>query len=194
MRPWGNGCPHRNEPAQGALRRPALRPRLVQGRTWRSGRARGAERCGEDDPPTHARRRDRHRRRVARHDQRPPLDRALTLREYILTGAADLVATENELGGLEQAMAGGAHDATTLDAYARAQARLEHAGGYLWRNRADQALRGLGFLDADLGRRLSTFSGGELTRASLARTLAGDPDLLLLDEPTNHLDITSLEW
>ena len=132
--------------------------------------------------------------RVALHDQRPPLDRALTLREYILTGAADLVATENELGGLEQAMAGGAHDATTLDAYARAQARLEHAGGYLWRNRADQALRGLGFLDADLGRRLSTFSGGELTRASLARTLAGDPDLLLLDEPTNHLDITSLEW
>ena len=41
---------------------------------------------------------------------------------------------------------------------------------------------------------LSTFSGGELTRASLARTLAGDPDLLLLDEPTNHLDIESLEW
>ncbi len=55
-------------------------------------------------------------------------------------------------------------------------------------------VRGLGFHDADLDRRLDTFSGGELTRASLARTLAGDPDLLLLDEPTNHLDIESLEW
>ena len=48
--------------------------------------------------------------------------------------------------------------------------------------------------DADLDRPLSTFSGGELTRASLARALAGDPDVLLLDEPTNHLDVESLEW
>src|ERR1051325_5323127 len=55
-------------------------------------------------------------------------------------------------------------------------------------------VRGLGFHENDLERELSTFSGGELTRASLARTLAGDPDLLLLDEPTNHLDIESLEW
>src|SRR5207248_7832676 len=43
-------------------------------------------------------------------------------------------------------------------------------------------------------RSLETFSGGELTRASLARALTGDPDLLLLDEPTNHLDVASLEW
>src|SRR5918999_3439526 len=132
--------------------------------------------------------------RVALHDQRPPLDRGLTLREYVLSGARDLIATEEELRALEQAMASGAHDAATLRRYGEAQARLEHAGGYAWRDRTSAVIRGLGFADDDLDRRLTTFSGGELTRASLARALGGDPDLLLLDEPTNHLDVESLEW
>jgi ATP-binding cassette subfamily F protein 3 len=133
--------------------------------------------------------------KVALHDQRPPRDRDLSLREYILSGAPELIATERELAALEQAMAQGAHDDGTLGRYAEAQARLEHAGGYDWRDRALATLHGLGFRDdAALDRSLRTFSGGELTRASLGRALAGDPDLLLLDEPTNHLDISSLEW
>jgi ATP-binding cassette subfamily F protein 3 len=132
--------------------------------------------------------------RIALHDQRPPLDRGLTLREYALSGAADLIALEDDLRGLEAAMADGSHDPATLRRYADAQARLEHAGGWDWRERAASGLRGLGFRDEDFDRPLQTFSGGELTRASLGRALAGDPDLLLLDEPTNHLDVRSLEW
>jgi ATP-binding cassette, subfamily F, member 3 len=132
--------------------------------------------------------------RIALHDQRPPLERSLSLRDYVLSGAKDLVQLEVELRRLEQLMAAGDHDPATIRRYGEAQARLEHAGGYDWRERATAVLRGLGFRDEHLDRQLSTFSGGELTRASLGRALGGDPDLLLLDEPTNHLDVESLEW
>jgi ATP-binding cassette, subfamily F, member 3 len=132
--------------------------------------------------------------RVALHDQRPPLEYDITLREYAFSGARDLLDLEAELRTLEEAMAKGAHDEPTLRRYATAQARLEHAGGWAWRDRAVASVRGLGFADEDLDRPLGSFSGGELTRASLARALTGSPDLLLLDEPTNHLDVQNLEW
>jgi ATP-binding cassette subfamily F protein 3 len=133
--------------------------------------------------------------KVALHDQRPPRERSISLREYILSGATELVELEQELAALEQRMADGDYEEATLSRYSTAQARLETAGGYDWRDRALDTLRGLGFREqADLDRSLDTFSGGELTRASLGRALAGRPDLLLLDEPTNHLDIESLEW
>ncbi len=131
--------------------------------------------------------------RLALHDQRPPRHQDVILRDYALSGSAGLAA-EQELRALEEAMAGGDHGQATLQRYAEAQARLDHAGGYGWRERVSSTLRGLGFADRDLERPLSTFSGGELTRASLVRALAGDPDILLLDEPTNHLDTDSLEW
>src|SRR3954452_25616626 len=90
--------------------------------------------------------------RVALHDQRPPLEQELTLREDVLAGGRDRVALEEELRRLEQTMAEGDHAQATLNRYAEAQARLEHAGGYGWRDRAASVVRGLGFAEGDLDR------------------------------------------
>jgi ATP-binding cassette, subfamily F, member 3 len=132
--------------------------------------------------------------RVALHDQRPPLGSDLTLEQYVAQGLGDARRAEEELSSLEARMAGGDAGPAVLAAYEQAQARLERAGGYAWRSWLERVLRGLGISEEHLPRPLTGFSGGELTRASLARALVSQPDVLLLDEPTNHLDLEAVEW
>ncbi len=132
--------------------------------------------------------------RIALHDQRPDVGAAGTVREYIEQGLAHAHDAEARMADLESRMASGDHGPDTMAAYERAQADLEAAGGYHWRAWVERVTRGLGLREDHLDRPLSSLSGGELTRASLARALAGRPQVLLLDEPTNHLDLAAMEW
>jgi ATP-binding cassette subfamily F protein 3 len=110
------------------------------------------------------------------------------LRTAVRSGAAEVEDLERQLAAMESA--GRAGEAV----YADARHRFEAADGYHLDQRVDETLSGLGFERSDWTRPPASLSGGEQTRAALARLVVADPDLLLLDEPTNHLDIGALEW
>lgn len=119
---------------------------------------------------------------------------AHTLWEECLQPFRDLQEQEAELARLELAMAGPDPAEDILERYGALQAAFEHRGGYTYTNRIQQVLTGLGFEPREFHYPLSHLSGGQRTRALLARLLLSDPDLLVLDEPTNHLDIQAVEW
>ena len=110
------------------------------------------------------------------------------LRTAVRAGAAHLEAMAAELAALE------ASGRVTEREYADLQHQYDVLGGYTLDLRVDAALSGLGFRRAEWAKPPTGLSGGEQTRAALARLVIADPDLLLLDEPTNHLDLDALEW
>ncbi len=110
------------------------------------------------------------------------------LRAAVRHGAAHLERMAEELERLEH----GGHAAG--DDYSELQHRFEILGGYTLDQRVDEALSGLGFAREEWSRPPTAISGGQQTRAALARLVIADPDLLLLDEPTNHLDVGAIEW
>ncbi|MFL5726483.1 MAG: ABC-F family ATP-binding cassette domain-containing protein [Chloroflexota bacterium] len=113
---------------------------------------------------------------------------AADLRSAVRAGAAHLDAIAADLTRYER------EHRVEEAAYADLQHEFDILGGYTIDQRVDEALSGLGFERSDWTRPPSALSGGEQTRAALARLVIADPDLLLLDEPTNHLDIGALEW
>ena len=77
--------------------------------------------------------------------------------------------------------------------YSDANEQFEHYNGYALLERAKIVLKILGFTEDDFKLKTEFLSGGQKTRALLAKLLLSDYDLLLLDEPTNHLDIDACE-
>jgi ATP-binding cassette subfamily F protein 3 len=117
-----------------------------------------------------------------------------TVYAEMLTVFGPIKQQEAGLQALEARMAAGDHTQALLDEYAAAQQAFELAGGYEYEIRIGQVLYGLGFAKEDWYAPLAQLSGGQKTRALLARLLLEQPDLLILDEPTNHLDVAAVEW
>ncbi len=114
--------------------------------------------------------------------------------EEMLTVFAQLQATAARLNSIESAMSSGQMSDTLLEEYSALQEEFEAAGGYDYELRTKQTLSGLGFNADTWEMPLTHLSGGQKTRALLARLLLEKPDLLVLDEPTNHLDVQAIEW
>ena len=117
-----------------------------------------------------------------------------TLFDEMLTVFDELRAQEKLLQEMETRLATGELDDEELAHYSRQQSSFELAGGYDYEVQIHQILTGLGFQTVHYQLPLAVLSGGQKTRALLARLLLEKPDLLILDEPTNHLDIQAVEW
>ncbi len=122
------------------------------------------------------------------------LDSERSVFDEMLTVFGDLQAQAVELYHLEEAMADPAQRDAALQRYGALVERFEHAGGYTFETRIRQTLSGVGFSPEDSTRPVNQLSGGQKTRALLAKLVLQEPRLLLLDEPTNHLDIEAVEW
>ena len=86
------------------------------------------------------------------------------------------------------------NDPSLLDRFDRLQNEVLTHKDYHYKSKIESVLYGLDFTKDVFDKKISTFSGGEKTRLSMAKLLLSEPDLLILDEPTNHLDMENVAW
>jgi len=117
-----------------------------------------------------------------------------TLWEQCLLVFEDILQMQSALEACMAAMSDPDQAEEAVARYGSLEQTFEQCGGYTYEVRIKQTLSGLGFEQKDYQRPVTQLSGGERTRALLAKLLLESPDVMMLDEPTNHLDIQAVEW
>ena len=121
-------------------------------------------------------------------------DDNITLYDEVLEIFRPLIDAENELADIAVAIDTGDHSEQTLSRQMQLQERFEREGGLTYKSMTCSALVGLRLSEDDFNKPISVMSGGQKSKAQLAKLLLSGSNILLLDEPTNHLDITACEW
>lgn len=128
--------------------------------------------------------------------QHQDLDSGQTIYDELLEVKRPIIEMEERLRTLEVNMkrSQGEELESLYQTYSRLSLEFELANGYAWKSEITGVLKGLGFLEEEFSKPVSTLSGGQKTRVSLGKLLLSKPDIILLDEPTNHLDMESIAW
>lgn len=119
-----------------------------------------------------------------------------TIYEELLSVKQYLLDLEQKIRSTELAMKQADEQTlhTLMEQYSRFTHQFELENGYAYKSEVIGVLKGLGFLEDDFSKSVSTLSGGQKTRVALGKLLLKSPDLIILDEPTNHLDMASIAW
>ncbi len=132
--------------------------------------------------------------RIGYMEQHTCSDAARTLYDEVESIFAPVMEIEKQLLEVNRRLADGETSDALLTKQHTLREQFENIGGLYYKNRVRATLLGLGFSVAALSQTVGSLSGGQRSKAAMAKLLLSDANLLLLDEPTNHLDIASVEW